>query len=189
MSDREVTTFLIGKILHAFLISAADDVDGVDWATDAGSKHNKALNLEYSIDYVGKGKIPTEIKTSRSYYPPKGTKDLAMYIEQVLCYMVAEKKTQGKIWVLYLNLKDSQNRTCPEFRCYNLTVSKTALVDYEKQMKFVHTKLIAALKKSKPVGLDNCRQWLCGPRMCPYWDKCKPEGRYEYGVINTKWKN
>lgn len=189
LTDREVTTFLIGKILHAFIISAADGADGVDWASDEGSRHSKELDIEYSIDYEGKDKIPTEIKTSRSFYPPKGIKDLETYLEQVLCYMVAENQLKGKLWILYLNVKDEMNRTCPQFRAYTITVTKKALADYKKQMVRVRSLYVSALKKTKPVGLELCREWKCSPRMCKYWETCKPKGRYEYGVNPSKWKN
>lgn len=185
LTDREVTTFLVGKVLHAFIISAAKGMKGTDWASDEGSQHSKDLNLEYSIDYVD-GKVPTEIKTSRSYYAPKGIKDLAMYLEQELCYMIAEKIRKGKLWILYLNLKDNQNRTCPEFRAYDVSITKNAALAYEKQMKSVHAKLTSALKKNTPVGLELCRRWKCGERMCKYWNTCKPKGRYN--IPESQWK-
>ena len=138
-----------------------------------------------SIDFQGKDKIPTEIKTSRSMYPPKGIKDLSMYAEQLLCYMVAENQCTGKIWVLYLNLKDEVNRTCPEYRCYTVTVTKKALADYKKQILKTRKALELALTDKTPDSLDHCRQWLCNERFCEYWHKCKPEGRY--GIPKSKW--
>ena len=185
--DREVTTFLVGKVLHAFIISAMDGKKGTDWASDEGSKHNSKLGLEYSIDYIDK--VPTEIKTSRSFYEPKSIKDLSMYLEQELCYMVAEKSLQGKLWILYLNIKDEQGRTAPAYRAYDITVSKEALDEYENQMLEIRTKLIAALKKSKPSGLPLCRTWKCGIKMCKYWSTCKPEGRFNKPEKEWKLKN
>lgn len=187
MTDREVTTFMIGKILHSHVISAASGGKGVDISTDEGSRTSKALGIEYSIDYQGKDKIPVEIKTSRSFYPPKGLKDLSMYCEQLLCYQAAENSLTGKIWILYLNLKDAQNRTCPEYRAYTVTVTQKALDEFKVQIKKVHAKLTKALKQKTPVGLDNCREWLCNERLCEYWHKCKPEGRY--GLTKSNWTN
>jgi hypothetical protein len=175
LSDREVTTFLIGKILHAFIISAADGIKGFDGASDEGSRHSKDLEIDYSIDYLGPDKIPTEIKTSRSFYPPTGIKDLSMYIEQLMVYMVAEKKLEGKLWILYLNVKDDQNRTCPQFRAYTVQVSPKALADYKKQIVSTRKQLASALTKKVPGDLPQCRDWLCTARMCPYWKIC-PKG-------------
>lgn len=184
LTDREVTTFLVGKVLHAFIISAAKGLKGTDWASDEGSQHSKELNLEYSIDF--KDDVPTEIKTSRSYYPPKGIKDLSMYLEQELCYMVAEHTLKGKLWILYLNLKDEKNRTSPEFRAYDVCITKKGSKEYERQMKEAHSKLTLALKKTKPVGLELCRTWKCGERMCKFFDVCRPIGRYN--VPESQWK-
>lgn len=185
MSDREVTTFLVGKILHAFIISAMSAEDGLNLSSDEGSKHSKKLGIDYSIDFLDE-KIPAEIKTSRSKEPASGIKDLAMYIEQVLCYMVAENSRVGKIWVLYLNAKDHENRTCPVYRAYKLTVSQKALDEYGRQITKTEKTLSKALTMAKPVGLEPCRTWKCGERMCKFWHTCKPKGRY--GFPQSRWK-
>lgn len=184
LSDREVTTFLIGKVLHSFIITAMKEADGFNLATDEGSRHSKDLGIDYSIDFLD-GKIPAEIKTSRSKEPASGVKDLAMYIEQLLCYMVAENQTEGRIWVLYINAKDYENRTHPVYRAYSVKVTKTALEEYRSQIKKTQKTLKKALTMSTPVGLTPCRTWLCGERMCQYWHKCKPTGRY--GIPQSKW--
>ena len=185
LTDREAGTFLVGKVLHAFIESAAAKKDGLDLASDGGSRTSKSLGIEYSIDHQGVDKIPVEVKTSRSMYAPKGIKDLSMYAEQLLCYMVAENQCTGKIWVLYLNLKDEQNRTSPEYRCYTVTVTKKALAAYKAQILKTRKALESALTKKTPDSLDHCRTWLCGERMCEYWHKCKPKKRY--GRTASKW--
>ena len=184
LTDREVTTFLIGKVLHSFVISAMSEHDGLNLSTDEGSRHSKELGIDYSIDFLD-GKIPAEIKTSRSKEPASGIKDLSMYCEQLLCYMVAEKQREGRIWVLYLNAKDYENRTHPVYRAYSVTVTQKALDEYGKQIKKTQSTLTKALKMSTPAGLEPCRTWLCGERMCQYWHKCKPKGRY--GRPPSKW--
>jgi hypothetical protein len=185
LSDREVTTFLIGKVLHSFVISAMSEEDGLNLSTDEGSRHSKELGIDYSIDFLD-GKIPAEIKTSRSKEPASGIKDLLMYCEQLLCYMVAEKQTEGRIWVLYLNAKDHENRTHPVYRAYSVKVTKKALADYGRQIKGTQARLTKALAMKTPQGLEQCRTWKCGERMCKYWHKCKPKDRY--GLPASRWK-
>lgn len=185
LSPRKVTTFLVGKVLHAFILSAVDKSHGVDWASDQGSKTHKETGIEYSMDHC-LDKIPTEIKTSRSYYAPSSLKDLETYLEQVLCYMVLEKSLSGKLWVLYLNLKDKDKRTHPQFRCFDVTVGKKELKMYEQQMLDVKANLETAIKKKNPSKLPLCTAWKCGETMCDHWDECKPKGRY--GVPERKWK-
>ena len=112
-----------------------------------------------------------------------------MYLEQELCYMVAENSLKGKLWILYLNIKDEHGRTSPAYRAYDVTVTKKALENYKQQMLETHAKLTAALKKSKPTGLPLCRTWKCGVKMCKYFETCKPEGRYNRPEKEWKLKN
>ncbi len=96
--DRLIPIFLIGRVLHAFVINAVEGT-ALNWDADGGSKISETLGVTYSPDMLIKG-IPREIKTSRSPYEPRDVKDLALYCEQLLIYMAAEGKTQGDLWVL-----------------------------------------------------------------------------------------
>lgn len=185
LSDRLVTIFLIGKILHAFVLSALAGAKGVDWSTDTGSKASKKLGIVYSMDYVFQGE-PTEFKSSRSFFEPTHTEDLATYAEQLLIYEVAEDKTVGRLWVLYLNLKNAKKQTEPAFRCYQVSMSDQDKVEFGKQIIATRKKLEQALKTKNPSKLPLCRPFKCGEGNCEWWDKCKPEGRY--GLPKKDWE-
>lgn len=184
LSDRLVTIFIIGKILHAFVLSALAGAKGVDWSTDTGSKTSKKLGIVYSMDYVFQGK-PTEFKSSRSFYMPTHTEDLALYAEQLLVYEVAEDQTIGRLWILYLNAKNEKKQTEPAFRCYNVTMSEKDKVAFGKQIIATREKLEGALKKKNPKELPLCRPFKCGEGNCEWWDQCKPDGRY--GLNKRDW--
>lgn len=182
LSDRLVAIFTIGRILHAFVISAVEGKT-LDWSADGGSFFSKELGIHYSPDVV-KNKIPRELKSSRAFYLPKNKKDLAMYCEQLVIYMAALKQTKGEIWVLFLNARGT-NGTEPCFRCYRVEITKTDLKRITAQLKETREKLEHALKTKNPKELPLCRKFKCG-KACPAWDECKPEGRYDVPV--SKWE-
>lgn len=186
LGDRQVPIFMIGKVLHAFILSAIDGEKGTNWDSDQGSKTSDVIGIVYSQDHNISG-IPREVKTSRSFYEPKDLKDLDMYVEQLLIYMAAEQSTKGQLWVLYLNLRDEQQRTSPGFRAYTITVSPEDLAKVTAELKATADLLKNALEKKTPTALPLCRQWKCGEKMCEFWTLCKPEGRYP---LKTKksWK-
>lgn len=186
LSDRLATIFMVGKVLHAFVLSAVDGETGTNWATDIGSQYSKELDLVWSADKIIKN-IPRELKTSRSYYEPKEKKDLALYCEQLLCYMIVKKKTKGQLWILFLNTKNADGKTAPCFRCYTITISKEDLLRYQNQMVNVRSALQVALKKKTPDVLPLCRRFKCGADNCEHWYDCKPKGRY--GINPKQWRD
>lgn len=177
IEDKLAVTFLIGKVLHAFVLSAQAGATGTDWATDSGSKTSAELGIEYSIDRFKDG-IPEELKTSRKPYEPKSVKDMDMYIEQVLIYMAAENSCVGKITVLFLSLKDEKNQTTPGYRSYRVKISPEDLEAVKQYIKSTVRDLTLAVLEKRPDSLPLCRQFKCGPKNCKFWEECKPEGRY-----------
>lgn len=177
ISDRLVTTFLIGKVLHAFVLSAVDEAKGTDWSTDEGSKTSKELGIEYSIDSF-LGKIPRELKTSRSPFEPRDAKDIWHYIEQLLIYMAAEDKTTGEIWVLYLSLRE-KSKTNPAYRAYKITVSQEDLDALKKHFKGMADAINKALDTKDHTPLPLCAAFKCKRTECAYFDECKPETRWK----------
>lgn len=182
MSDRLVPIFMIGKVLHAFILSAVEGVN-LSWDSDQGSRQSEVIGIAYSPDHLIKG-IPREVKTSRSFYEPKDVSDLDMYIEQLLIYMAAERITKGQLWVLYLNLKDSAGKTAPQFRAYTVTISPEDLEKVITSLTTTRKELQMAEEKKDPSALPLCRDWKCGKGNCEWWDKCKPKGRY--GITKKK---
>jgi hypothetical protein len=176
MEDRVVPIFMIGKVLHAFVLSAVDGT-GLNWESDQGSRTSEILGIEYSPDHLING-IPREVKTSRSFFEPKDASDLDMYVEQLLIYMAAEKSVTGQLWVLYLNLKDKAGKTSPEFRAYTIRITPEELATVTRELRTTRDQLASAIETKNPAGLPFCRTWLCGEKSCEWWEKCQPEGRY-----------
>lgn len=178
LPDRLVTMFMVGKVLHAFVLGAhAGSVD--IGASDAGSSSSD-LGFDYSPDAFYDGMV-REVKTSRSFYEPTSIDDLSTYIEQVLVYMVATDTLESELWVLYLNLKDDTGKTSPAFRCYSVAVTADELAAVRAEIAGTAASLQRALDSPDPEAfrtLPPCREWKCGARNCEWYDRCQPEGRY-----------
>ena len=188
ISDKLTVMFLVGKVLHAFVLGAVDGPDRVDLArTDDGSYVSADLGISYSPDKILDGKV-RELKTSRSYYEPTDVKDLDIYIEQLLVYMAATKTLESELWVLYLNLKDANGRTCPQFRSFTVRVSEPDLEQVIAHLKAVKEDLDAAVAAQDWRRLDLCREWKCGAGNCEWYDKCQPEGRWGDPKFDAKEK-
>lgn len=177
LPERLINMFLIGRVLHAFILSAVDEKTGVDWSSDGGSKTSEELGIEYSIDSF-LGKIPRELKTSRAFYEPKKLKDLWSYTEQLLIYMAAENKLEGEIWVLYLNLRD-KGKSAPCYRAYKVTLSQADLDALKQKFKETADNIKAALAAKDHRPLPLCQEYKCGRGNCDHFDDCKPEERWK----------
>lgn len=176
--DRLVPIFLIGRVLHAFVICAVEGKT-FDLAADGGSHVSKKLGITFSPDMNFNKKV-REIKTSRSFYEPSEPKDLAMYCEQVLIYLAGTNTTKGDIWVLYMNIKGG-----PAFRVYELKITDADLKKVQAEIALITATFKKAQKEKNPQILPLCRSFKCGPKDCHYWETCKPQGRY--GVPKTRW--
>lgn len=186
LTDRDIVTFLVGKVLHAFVLNGVDSRNPADISlTDTGSETSDILGITFSPDSKIYGKI-RELKTSRSFYEPKDVeRDLGAYIEQLLIYMVAEQATESQLWILFLNLKNEEGRTVPSFRAYDIAISENDLKEITAYLQDRVKVLQEALDTGSPAALPLCRFWKCNPGMCAWWEECKPEGRYD---VETKGK-
>lgn len=176
--DRLVPIFLIGRVLHAFVICGVEHKP-FDLAADGGSHVSKSLGITFSPDMFFNKRV-REIKTSRSFYEPSEPKDLALYCEQLLIYFAGTNTTEGDLWVLYMNIKGG-----PGFRVYRVKISQADLKKVQDEIKLTTTMFETAYKTGKFQTLPLCRTFKCGPKDCSYWEKCKPQGRY--GVPKTRW--
>ena len=176
-SDRQITMFLVGKVLHAFVLGAVAGT--VDLATsDTGSSYDDVVGISFSPDArLVDGKV-AELKTSRGFYEPKDVKDISLYLEQLLVYMVATGTTESQLWVLYLNLRDQSGKTAPAFRCYDFTISPADLVATRTYLLEEKSRLAEALATRNPGALPLCRPFKCGAGNCVWYPICKPKGRY-----------
>lgn len=179
LSRRQVGLFFVGKVLHAFFLSALNGEDGTNWKSDTGSKFSDDLEIFWSNDWEKNG-IPYEFKTSRAKYEQTNS-DLGGYLQQLLIYMVAKKSTTGRLVVLMMNLPGKKSEgwgTFPQYRAYSVTVSKADLKKYKEQIIATRKELVLALKKEKPQKLPLCKEFMCGATQCPHYQLCKPEGRF-----------
>jgi hypothetical protein len=182
LSSRLVGLFFVGKVLHAFFLSALTGEDGVNWKSDGGSTVDKELGFSYSPDWCKDG-IPGELKTSRGKYE-QSQSDLGLYLEQLLIYMVGKKSVDGKLVVLMLSLPAPRGEgwgTYPQYRAYNVSVSKADLAKYRTQLVATRKLLQAALTSKKMADISKlplCRPFKCGASQCPHYQVCKPEGRH-----------
>lgn len=190
LPDHLVTTFLVGKVLHSFVINAVDGIKESEagLSSDEGSQFSKDLGIVYSMDMFIKG-VPREIKTSRAYKEPSTHKDLEMYCEQLICYMAAENVLKGQLWLLLLNTKDAKlGRTAPLYRCYTVTVTQAEMNVFRKQIIIARKSIEFALEKKDHRSLPLCRGWKCSMKACDYWNQCKPEGRYGSNPPKGGWQ-
>ena len=178
LNDKLTVMFLVGKVLHAFVLGAVDGPDSVDInRTDDGSSTSTELGISYSPDKVLNG-VVRELKTSRSYYEPTDVKDLDIYIEQLLVYMAATRTHESELWVLYLNLKDASGKTIPQFLSFTVKVSELDLERVIAHIRTVRDDLDVAVASQDWRRLELCRPWKCGASNCEWYSKCQPEGRY-----------
>lgn len=178
LSDREVGLFVVGKVLHSFVLGAGVGSTPELGVDDSGSRYSDDFGIWYSTDWDRDDTV-AEFKTNRRITEPTTLEEFDTYLEQLLVYLAIKGKTVGKLWVLFLNLKDKETgRTTPTFRCYTITVDQASLVSIQSQVRRSRELLQGALDARDPSGLPLCKQWLCGESNCPWWDQCKPTGRY-----------
>lgn len=176
ISDRLVNMFMVGKVLHSFIIDAVVGGDGT--ATDAGSSTSAELGIEFSPDLLING-VVREVKTTRSFYEPKDPKaDLGLYLEQLAVYQAATDTLVGQLWILYLNLKGEDGKTAPAFRCFTVELDQAGLDDIKAQVRARVVAITEAVAAGDHTSLPICREFKCGRRNCEWWDQCKPAPRY-----------
>lgn len=172
LDERQVGLFLVGKVLHAFILRHNN------LAADEGSRYSEELGLWYSPDLPDE-KEPAEIKTSRSWYEPKTLADLETYLHQLLIYLAAMNVTTGRLWVLYINAKDENGRSRPAFRAYKVTLSREELEAHQLKIRKLRDAIADSVTTNNPKSLPLCAEWACGPKECPWFNRgCKPEGRH-----------
>ena len=179
LTEKQTMLFLIGRVLHHFVISSVEPATAPG-QSDSGS--HEELGILFSPDLIKDGH-PIEIKTNRSFYPPREDRlqdELSFYLEQLCLYLILSNSLTGELWILYLNIKDEANRTFPEMRCYSVELSESQFHDLEQQIVTTRDLLLKAKAKKDHRGLELCRKWLCGTNCVYFQNECRPEGRYPH---------
>jgi hypothetical protein len=180
--DRLLNVFMVGKVAHGIIELIHNEGEGGIHTSDAGTREIDGIS--YSPDAFASDESPIEIKTTRSFYLPKQAylpddQTYHMYLEQLLAYMALENKVIGRLTILYLNLKDEEGKTAPQFYVWKVETSPEALTAYRSVVFKVKRSLDEATEKKSAEGLPLCRAWKC--KDCDFWDLCRPQGRYEHG--------
>jgi hypothetical protein len=177
LPDKLVNMFLVGKVLHAFVLGAVDGSAVDITTTDSGSRSSDSLGITYSPDAVIDG-VVRELKTSRALYEARDLRDIDTYLEQLLVYMVATNTTYSQLWILYINLKDENGRTTPSFRAYDFTISEEDLAATKAYLVATKERLEKAIESRDPSGLPLCKEFKCGATNCQWYAECRPAGRW-----------
>jgi len=176
-SERQIYFYLIGKILHHFVLEVINpEIEKT--ATDHGTK--KELGILYSPDEIDKAGYPVELKTNRANFEPtldNFQSEYSHYLEQLAVYMICENVMTGFLWLLYLNLKDESRRTFPAFRCYKVEMTAEQFKEVEQNIIANRDQLKKAIEERNHRLLPLCRQWKCGTS-CIRWSDCQPEHRW-----------
>lgn len=138
-----------------------------------------------TADYIGS--LFLEIKTSRKYTIPAKPEEI--YVEQIGDYLAMKGETTGHIVVIYPvagRSWDGTKASTLEIRSWKVTMTEADWNEYKQTMLDTRNKLsqsIAGEISFKELPL--CYPFLCGSvfkgkveSVCPYYDKCQPEGRY-----------
>lgn len=189
-TEEEIGWWMAGRAHHYFMVAA---LTGVEDHQEA-SLQDPETGLYFSPDLVS---LKGEFKTSRRQTLPKDEKDAKTvfqhYIKQCRVYATKMKTLSWKLYVFFLGVREAV-RSVPRFKVYDLLFTKRELANTEKMIADTVAALNTALKKKDHTGLPLCDAWMCYRLetvkrngvivaskkipVCPYWDQCKPEGRW-----------
>lgn len=194
LSEDEVLYFLGGIAHHTMLVAAMTGISG----SEEKSFIDEATGITYSPDLAA---LKGEFKTTRAETIPRNEEEakrkFGEYIRQCRAYATLLDTTTYTLIVFYFAVADTQHATDhytpkkPHLRAYTLTFSRAELDRERVRLSALSTQLRQAIVTDDPSELPLCQSWRCyttegGVKVgkCPYWDMCKPRGRYE-PVANT----
>lgn len=183
--ERQVFFFSVGKVLHALLLQAWNPEHN-EFSTDSGTK--TAEGIEFSPDLIRPDGAPIELKSNRAMREPDPERiqdEISSYIEQLVIYIILQRKREGELWILYLNMLDKTGRTYPTIRCYTITLSEAQYELVREEVLRSRDLLVRAIETRNPSGLPLCRSWRCSTT-CSYWDTCRPPNRWP-NTNKRKW--
>jgi hypothetical protein len=177
LTDAQIGYFLSGEILHVGVQTKLGIV-----------KEKKVLfgNVKGSIDLPSIEGHPGELKSSRKWTIPEVPEET--YIDQLIYYCAADGSSTGYIWVFYFtpgrNWKHNKS-TDPTFIMWRCEFTDKEIEQAKKRLTVLPKKMLKAEREGDHTILPLCHKWKCcadskwGTEVrCPYWEDCKPKGRY-----------
>jgi hypothetical protein len=176
LTERQVGLFAAGRALHAIYNEARHGRASVD----QGSEWSEDLGIWFSLDdyLTEEDDTPVELKTTRAFQIARTIDDVYDYLRQLAIYMVAKQKLKGVLRVWYLNSKDKAGGTAPKLVSVILEWSRTEFGEYREAIIAVRSAISDAVTRRDPSALPLCPAWMCARDKCPWFEDCKPEGRW-----------
>jgi hypothetical protein len=185
-TKEEILYWLGGQAHHTLLVAA---VTGVEDSQEQ-SQLDAATGVTFSPDLL---KLKGEFKTTRAVSIPQSEADAkrryAEYVKQCRMYAALLKTTVFKLIIYFFaveeKVSDFYTSRKPDFRAYALEFTEQELEKERQHVTVVSQALALALATDNPSPLPLCMAWKCysiekGKKVgkCPYWEDCKPPGRY-----------
>lgn len=190
-TPEQIGYWLLGRGHHYYFVQA---MTGIDDSQEA-SRADTELGLVYSPDLA---ELRGEFKTTRLSKKPETEEEaiklFAKYEQQCLIYAACEGVRKWDLYVLYIALKDEKWKPlAPIPEVYTYTWDEEQIASVKPRLKAQMAIMDTAVKTNSVSGLPLCSEFICvnwksngrGVPMtlepkCPYFEKCKPPGRYEY---------
>jgi len=132
-----------------------------------------------------------EIKTSRKYTIPEEPD--AHYVEQFEKYLAMAGRTSGHIVVVYFVAGRTFSGGKPstlEIRSWKVEITQDEIRDIKAGLLLIRDGLNKAMQTNNHKVLPLCWEFKCASiyqgktsRICPFYEKCQPEGRYPINVF------
>lgn len=183
VSDKMIGLFATGEAFHLMFQHAI----GEEYA-EVQVRHSGVVGTQDVLPPDGE---VTEIKTSRKWSVPEDPEP--RYIDQLTAYMAMSDKPIGHVLVLYLTAGRKWDGSAPsalELVSWRVELTKQERTEIRAALVSEKDRLFDAIKQRKPEMVDLCPDWMCAniykgevKDVCPYYEDCKPKGRYPLTVL------
>ena len=182
LSEKECLYFLSG-IAHHTIIEAAIQGTAEESITD------EETGIVYSPDLAEwKGEIKTTRRSKIPLTEEEAKRVFVDYLKQCKMYMVLTKSLTWMLIPFFYSVEKPQRFYIskePDIRVYDVTLTEAELKKEKAKLVKIKTLFEQAMINNDPSALPLCTAWKCyelvnGKKIgkCPWWDDCKPKGRY-----------
>jgi len=183
VTDEMVGLFAAGEAWHLLF----QHVCGIEYA-EQKVKHCGVVGTQDLRPPDGES---TELKTSRKYTVPEECEP--RYVDQITAYMAMEDAPIGHVVVLYTNSGrrwDGSKPSTLEIVSWRIELTAQERKDIRDALVAEKDRLLDAVNTKQPTKVDLCPDWMCAniykgevQSVCPFYENCKPEGRYPLRVL------